>query len=94
MLQRIKDYIIAFLIGALVVALGVTSYLLKNAKPVINTDSYVESLEQSIKKLKQSGQNNTQDVKGEIDMSSTPVKKKRFLGIFKRKIKQDDSNSN
>lgn len=51
----IWKYITVFLTGCLVVLLGVVSYLLKNVKPIIQTDSYVEAVNQSIRKLKQSG---------------------------------------
>lgn len=91
-MSKIWPYIASFLAGALLVAL----WALKNVKPIINTDSYVESVEQSVKKLKQSGTNNTQDVrgsldllkdiKGSIDLTEEP-KRKKLLGIFKRKNK-------
>lgn len=81
-MNKIWPYIASFLAGALIVAL----WALKNIKPVINTDSYIESVEQSVKKLKQSGTNNTQDIKGSIDLTEEP-KRKKLLGIFKRKNK-------
>jgi len=80
---RIKEWIIAFLSGALLVSISILIYLLKTSKPIINTDSYIESLEQSVKKLKQSGENNNQNIKGSIDLSEP--KQRKFLGIFKRK---------
>lgn len=42
-----------FLIGLLSGALAVAMWLLKSAKPIINTDTYIEKADQSIKKLKQ-----------------------------------------
>lgn len=81
-MNKIWPYIASFLAGALLVAL----WALKNVKPIINTDSYVESIEQSVKKLKQSGTNNNQDIKGSIDLTDEP-KRKKLLGIFKRKNK-------
>jgi len=81
-MSKIWPYIASFLAGALLVAL----WALKNVKPIINTDSYVESIEQSVKKLKQSGTNNNQDIKGSIDLTDEP-KRKKLLGIFKRKNK-------
>jgi hypothetical protein len=81
-MSKIWPYIASFLAGALIVAL----WALKNVKPIINTDSYIESVEQSVKKLKQSGTNNTQDVRGEIDLSRAEnTKRKKFLGIFNRR---------
>lgn len=83
-MNKIWPYIASFLAGGLLVAL----WALKNIKPVINTDSYIESVEQSVKKLKQSGENNTQDIKGSIDLTEEPKPKhKKLLGIFKRKNK-------
>lgn len=81
-MTKIWPYIASFLAGALLVAI----WALKNIKPIINTDSYIESVEQSVKKLKQSGTNNTQDIKGSIDLTEEP-KRKKLLGIFKRKNK-------
>lgn len=81
-MSKIWPYIASFLAGGLLVAL----WALKNIKPIINTDSYIESVEQSVKKLKQSGENNTQDIKGSIDLTEEP-KRKKLLGIFKRKNK-------
>lgn len=85
-MNKIWQYISAFLSGSLVIALIIISYLLKNIKPIINTDSYIESVEQSVKKLKQSGTNNSQDIKGSIDLTEEP-KRKKLLGVFKRKNK-------
>lgn len=83
-MSKIWSYIASFLAGALLVAL----WALKNIKPVINADSYIESVEQSVKKLKQSGTNNTQDVHGGIDLPEHPKpKRKKFMGIFNRRIK-------
>jgi len=62
-------------------------YALNAIKPTIVSDTYIESLEQSVKKLKQSGENNNQDIKSSLDLTSEP-KQKRFLGIFKRKNKK------
>jgi hypothetical protein len=88
-MNKIWPYITAFLTGALLVALWVASQALKSVKPIINTDSYIESVDQSVKKLKQSGTNNTQDIKGSIDLTGEP-KRKKLLGIFKRKIKNKE----
>lgn len=82
-MNKIYQIIIAFLSGALLIAI----YAIKQAKPTIVTDSYVEQLEQNIKKLKQSGENNTQNVTHTVDLSSESNKKKKFLGIFKRRNK-------
>lgn len=82
-MSKIWPYIAAFLLGGLLVAL----YALNRLKPNIITDSYIESVEQSVKKLKQSGTNNNQDIKGSIDLTDEP-KKKKLLGIFKRKNKE------
>jgi len=81
-MSKIWPYIAAFLLGGLIVSL----YALNRLKPSIIADNYIESVEQSIKKLKQSGENNNQDIKGSIDLASEP-KRKKFLGIFKRKNK-------
>jgi secreted protein with Ig-like and vWFA domain len=82
----IWKYISIFLTGALVVLLAITVFLLKNVKPVINTDSYVASIQQSIDKLKIKGDGNTTPVSFDQNTQAVaPAKKKRFLLIFKRK---------
>lgn len=82
-MAKIWPYIASFLLGGLLVSL----YTLNKLKPNIITDSYIESVEQSVKKLKQSGENNSQDIKGSLDLTNEPKKKKKLLGIFKRKNK-------
>jgi len=80
-MSKIWPYIVAFLSGALLVAL----YALNVIKPAIIADSYIEKLEQNVKKLKQSGENNTQDITRSISIESEPKKKRKFLGIFNRR---------
>jgi hypothetical protein len=89
-MTKIKEYIIAFLSGCLLVSLSVVVYLLRTVKPVINTQSYVESLDQKIGKIKQDGQGNTQTIIPTVNVPETQEKrvKKPFLGIrLKRKNK-------
>jgi len=72
-----------FYFGALLVSL----YALNKVKPQIITDNYIESIEQSIKKLKQSGTNNEMDLTPTINFE--PKKKVKFLKrVFKRKKKE------
>lgn len=81
-MNKIWPYISAFLLGGLLVAI----LALKIVKPSIVTDSYFERFDQSVKKLKQSGTNNTQDITNTVDVSSDkPKNKKKFLGIFNRR---------
>jgi len=51
----INKYLIAFLFGAILVLTGIVVYLLKNVKPVIVADTYIEELDQAIRKIKQTG---------------------------------------
>lgn len=82
-MNKIWSYIAAFLLGALLVSL----YALNKVKPQIITDNYIESIEQSIKKLKQSGTNNEMDLTPTINIE--PEKKVKFLKrVFKRKKKE------
>ena len=67
-MTNIKAYIIAFLSGCAVVLLGICVYLLRNSKPVINADTFIESMEQTIKKLKQSGDGNSATVTPTIEV--------------------------
>lgn len=82
-MTKIWPYIVAFLSGALLVAL----YALNVIKPAIIAESYIANLEQNVKKLKQSGENNTQDITRSISIESEPEpkKKRKFLGIFNRR---------
>lgn len=85
-MSKIWPYIASFLLGGLIVSL----YALNKLKPTIIADNYIESLEQSVKKLKQSGTNNNQDIKSSIELlnQDEPKERKKFLGIFKRKNKK------
>lgn len=90
-MNHIKSYIIAFLSGALIVSIGVLIYLLKHSKPVINADTFIESLEQEIGKIKQNGQGGSQTITPTINLPETQekeAKKKRKFLIFKRKNKE------
>jgi len=82
-MTKIWPIISAFLSGALLVAL----YALNRLKPSIVADSYIANLEQNVKKLKQSGENNELDIKHTIETNTEP-KRKKFLGIIKRKNKK------
>jgi hypothetical protein len=90
MIEKIKSYTIAFLTGAVLVLAIITLFLLKNVKPVINADSYIESLSNSIKKLKVNGESNTVDtvlstsIIPEAEQPEQP-KRKKFLFIFNRR---------
>ena len=66
--MRIWTYLVAFLSGCTVVLLGMVIYLLRNSKPVINADTFIESMEQTIRKLKQSGDGNTATVTPTIEI--------------------------
>lgn len=89
MIEKIKSYLIAFLFGAIVVLAPLVVWLIKNVKPTINTKSYIEKLENSIKKLKVNGDSNDVDTVLSTAIESTeteqPKKKKKFLFIFNRR---------
>lgn len=89
MIEKIKSYLIAFLFGAIVVLAPLVVWLIKNVKPTINTKSYIEKLENSIKKLKVNGNENDVDTVLSTAIESTeteqPKKKKKFLFIFNRR---------
>lgn len=89
MIEKIKSYAIAFLSGSVLVLSILALFLLKNVKPVINADSYIESLSNSIKKLKVDGNSNDVDTSLTTAIESTeteqPKKKKKFLFIFNRR---------
>lgn len=72
MLQTFKGYIIAFLSGALIVAISVLVFVLKTAKPVINADQYINQLEQTIGKIKGNGNVTTPTITTETK-DNTPV---------------------
>lgn len=79
-MNKIWPYIAVFLLGALLVAL----YAMNKLNPNIITDNYIETVEQNIKKLKQSGANNDLDVIPTINIM--PKEKRKFLSkVFKRK---------
>ena len=88
MVEKLKSYAIAFLLGAIVVLAPLAVWLIKNVKPTINTDSYIEKLENSIKKLKVNGDSNDVDTVLSTAIESIETeqpKKKKFLGIFNRR---------
>ena len=89
MIEKIKSYLIAFLSGMVLILAIIAVFLLKNVKPVINADSYIESLSNSIKKLKVNGDSNDVDTVLSTEIESTeteqPKKKKKFLFIFNRR---------
>lgn len=89
MIEKIKSYLIAFLFGAIVVLAPLVVWLIKNVKPTINTKSYIEKLENSIKKLKVNGDSNDVDTVLSTAIESTETeqqkKKKKFLFIFNRR---------
>lgn len=92
MIEKIKSYAIAFLSGVVLVLSILALFLLKNVKPVINADSYIESLSNSIKKLKVDGNSNDIDTVLSTSITSEteteqPKKKKKFIGIFNRRVK-------
>lgn len=63
MMNTIFKYLTALLTGIL---LGVI-FMLKKIKPVINADTYIESMDQQIKKMKQHGTNNEQKAESWIN---------------------------
>ena len=89
MIEKVKSYAIAFLSGVVLILAVLAVFLLKNVKPVINADSYIESLSNSIKKLKVNGNDNDVDTVLSTAIESTkteqPKKKKKFLFIFNRR---------
>ena len=89
MIEKIKSYAIAFLLGIVTVLAPLVVWLIKNVKPTINTKSYVEKLENSIKKLKVDGNSNDVDTSLTTGIESIeteqPKKRKKFLGIFNRR---------
>lgn len=66
--MKIWPYIVAFLSGCTVVLLGACIYLLRNSKPVIQADTFIETMEQTIRKLKQSGDGNSATVTPTIEV--------------------------
>jgi len=86
-MNKILGYISTFLAGVAIVALGLALYAIKQAKPIINAENYIQSLEQAIKKLKQSGKGNTQDVVFDVKQAEEVDKKEKkpFLGIRLKK---------
>jgi len=92
MIEKIKSYLIAFLLGVVAILAPLTVWLIKNVKPTINTKSYIEKLENSIKKLKVNGDSNDVDTVLSTAIESTeteqPKKKKKFLFIFNRRKAQ------
>jgi len=89
MIEKIKSYAISFLSGMVLILAIIAVFLLKNVKPIINADSYIESLSNSIKKLKVNGDSNDVDTVLSTEIESTeteqPKKKKKFLFIFNRR---------
>ena len=91
-------YISAFLAGAAVVAIGIALYAIKQAKPLVNADNYIGTLEQAINKLKQKGEGNVQEYTyrfhqaGETCSETCESEKKErkpFLGIRLGKKKKN-----
>lgn len=72
-----KNTIIAFLSGLSVALLGFCVLLLKHAKPVINTDQYIEGIEQKVNKIKQRGEGNNQQVSLDTDISPKEERKQK-----------------
>jgi len=90
-MNKFWSYISVFLSGALVICLIVIRYILKTSKqPIVNIDTLIEEVNQSIKKLKQDGTGNVIDVTPSINIEDKEIKTKpkKLFGIFKRKIKQ------
>ena len=87
-MNKILGYIGAFLLGTAITALGLALYAIKQAKPIINAENYIQSLEQAIKKLKQSGEGNTQDVILDVKQSETVEKKKKKPFLPKLTVKE------
>lgn len=54
-MNKIGSYLIAFLVGAIIILIGIVVYLLKNVKPVIVADTYIDEFTQAIRKIKQTG---------------------------------------
>lgn len=63
-MKTLTKYLLPLLTGFL---LGII-FMLKRIKPVINADTYIESMEQRVNKLKQKGTNNEQTTKGSINI--------------------------
>jgi len=90
-MNKFTTVLIGFLSGVATVAILACIYLLKNSKPEITADTYIESLEQAIRKIKQTGNGNTADVKPEISLPLTEETKPadNLIDWFKnRKIKK------
>ena len=89
-MNKFLGYLSAFLVGVAIAAIWIALYAIKHGKPVINAENYIYTLEQAIKKLKQSGEGNNQDVILDIKQSKQKEKKKErnsFLGIRLKKEK-------
>jgi len=67
-MNQIWKYLSIFLAGVAMTAMAILLFLLKKGTTVINADNYVQKLEQSIKKLKQRGEGNSQDIDQSINL--------------------------
>lgn len=86
-MKKFTGYLIAVLATIAIGALMLSVYLLKNAKPIIVADNYIESLENAIKKLKVKGDGNAVDVTQDvvIPVKAEEKKKSFFKRIFGKK---------
>ncbi len=88
-MAKIKNYLLAFLSGAVLVLLWIVIYLLKNAKPVINAEQYIDQMEQRVGKIKQRGEGNSQvtDLHQELEQGTNKREIRRRIRKL-RKIKR------
>lgn len=77
MMEKIKSLGLAFLSGALLVAIAFAIYLLKNVKPIVNAEQYVAHLEQKVGKIKQKGKGNDQVTDVVQELSKRELRKQK-----------------
>lgn len=85
-MEKIKNYLLAFLSGAVVVLLWIVIYLLKNAKPVINAEQYIDQMEQRVGKIKQRGEGNNQVT--DLDQTLEPGTNKKEIRRRIRRLRK------
>ena len=94
MIEKIKSYAIAFLLGIVTVLAPLVVWLIKNVKPTINTKSYVEKLENSIKKLKVDGNSNDVDTSLTTGIEFIETEQPKNVKNFLEYLTAERHNSN
>ena len=86
-MKAFGKYIIAFLTGV-ALSFFLAFFLALKKINVTNADTVIESLEQSIKKLKQDGQGNISDMTNTVNSPDSETKSKKELRKEKRAEKK------